>query len=90
MVRKSRKRSHGTNNIATIPNAIRFGGSALGDVLAPVTFGTSPFIGGAAGELGGQWWEDKPLDYSTAALEGALNYYRVQVKCRVRAHYSVT
>jgi len=62
-------------------NAARVGGSLLADqvgaYLAPFTGGLSyPVIsglGGAAAELTGQWLNDEPINFKTAALEGLFN-----------------
>lgn len=67
-----------TDDIFTIPNALRFGGSALGTVAGGLATGglgagAGMFAGGAAGEAAARWWEGKDFDPSITALEGALN-----------------
>jgi hypothetical protein len=61
-------------SVLTWPNAVRFGASTLGDLSAPFTFGTGPFIGGAIGEGLGRAMEGQPFDPSIMAVEGGLNY----------------
>src|SRR6187455_1527046 len=69
-------------DIFTVPNAIRFGGSALGSVAAGAAASTGVGLlgsgalmagGGALGEAGARWWEGKPFDLGITATEGALN-----------------
>lgn len=69
-------------NVFTIPNAIRFGGSVLGSIAGGAAattgvgaLGTVPLIvgGGALGEAGARWWEGKPFDPTITGLEGVMN-----------------